>query len=395
MEYDYLTKFEEINADMSSDHGVDVTVICGTYNHVNYIADTLQGFVSQRTDCKFEVLVYDDASTDGTSDIVRKYALRYPNLIRAFIAEKNTYADPLRRATKGEWRRRFARGKYIALCEGDDYWIDPEKLHKQWMALEKHPEYDMCACRAEIITDAHSGEISEIRPRIGNGVLTTEEVILGGGQFIATAGLIYRKSLLDNFMRFERELSLDYVRQIKGSLRGGIYYIDDKMVAYRRFARGSWTSMMMSDKNKLHEQWQKEKRMLTVLDEETNGKYHDAIKERMKAYLTFEEQLGNRKSELISMIKSMNGTVYLWGMGRRGVDFEDFCIQEGIRLTGVCDKAFHSDMTKTYRGNMIESPEKVLVSSDNIIASNEIVFNDLKNIYTGNLINLQEYMPFG
>ena len=91
----------------------------------------------------------------------------------------------------------------------------------------------------------------------------------------------------------------------------------------------------------MHEQWQKEKRMLTVLDEETNGKYHDAIKERMKAYLSFEEQLGNRKSELISMIKSMNGTVYLWGMGRRGVDFEDFCIQEGIRLTGVCDNLYN------------------------------------------------------
>ncbi|MBO4909055.1 MAG: glycosyltransferase [Lachnospiraceae bacterium] len=395
MEYDQLTQFEEINVDVDPKADIDVTVICGTYNQYNYIRKALDSIVTQQANCSFELLIYDDSSTDGTSDIVREFALNYPSIVRAFIAKKNTYSDPLRVEARKEWRRCFVRGKYIATIEGDDYWIDPYKIQKQWRALEKHPECDMCACRASVVHEEDTQEVQEIRPQIGDGIISIENVILGGGQYLATAGLFYRCSMTEKIMEFENVLSLDYVKQIKGALRGGIYYIDDKMVAYRRFAKGSWTSNMMSDKNKLHEQWRKEKRMLTVLDEETGGKYHEAISERMKAYLTFEEQLGERKDELINLLASLRGTVFLWGMGRRGVDFEDFCMSEKITLTGVCDKAYKSDGITTERGNKIFTPEQVLGMADNILASNAVVYQYLKDKFVGNLVNLQEYMPYG
>ena len=103
----------------------------------------------------------------------------------------------------------------------------------------------------------------------------------------------------------------------------------------------------------------------------------------------------DRKKELMSMIASLTGTVYLWGMGRRGVDFEDFCIKENIRLTGVCDKAFQEDKIITERGSVIASTEHVLQNADNILASNSVIYDDLKDKYRGNLINLQDYMPYG
>lgn len=120
--------------DLSSPH---VTVICHTFQHVAYVRDTLDGFLMQRTTFPFEILVHDDASSDGTVAILQDYRDRYPDIIRLVLQTENQYQLGRRPASV---TFPAARGKYLATCEGDDYWTDPEKLQRQADYLDAHPE---------------------------------------------------------------------------------------------------------------------------------------------------------------------------------------------------------------------------------------------------------------
>ncbi|MGL4852642.1 MAG: glycosyltransferase family 2 protein [Phocaeicola sp.] len=117
-----------------------VTIITLTYNHVSYISECLEGLLNQQTTFPFEVIVHDDASIDKTTSIIRKYELKYPHLIKPIYQSVNQYRN-------GSILKRFcypkARGKYIAFCEGDDYWIDPFKLQKQIDFLEENTDYNL------------------------------------------------------------------------------------------------------------------------------------------------------------------------------------------------------------------------------------------------------------
>lgn len=116
-----------------------VSVCCITYNHFLYIRESIDSFLMQVTDFPFEVIIHDDASTDRTSEIIMEYAQKYPDIIKPIIQTENQFAKG------GLINPRFvfpkAKGKYIALCEGDDYWTDCNKLQKQVQFLEHHPEY--------------------------------------------------------------------------------------------------------------------------------------------------------------------------------------------------------------------------------------------------------------
>lgn len=122
-----------------------VAIDCITYNHGKFIRDTLEGFVMQRTDFPFVAIVHDDASTDGTADIIREYAERYPDIIKPILETENLYSkgdDSLGRVMREAIDASGA--KYVALCEGDDYWTDPLKLQKQIDFMEANPDYSMC-----------------------------------------------------------------------------------------------------------------------------------------------------------------------------------------------------------------------------------------------------------
>jgi len=113
-----------------------VSILCPTYQHVDFIEDAIRGFLGQDTDFPFEVLIRDDASTDGTAEIVRDYADRYPNVIRAVLETENRYPT----VTAGVVLMPLVRGEFITVCEGDDYWTDPRKLAIQRDGLLRHPE---------------------------------------------------------------------------------------------------------------------------------------------------------------------------------------------------------------------------------------------------------------
>ncbi len=118
-----------------------VTIQCCTYNHEPYIRECLNGFVIQKTDFCFEAIVHDDASTDGTAAIVREYAEKYPDIIKPLLETENQYSK--KDGSLNRIMDEHTHGKYIAICEGDDYWTDPLKLQKQVNFLESHPDYGM------------------------------------------------------------------------------------------------------------------------------------------------------------------------------------------------------------------------------------------------------------
>lgn len=258
---------------------IEVSVYCLAYNHEKYIRDALEGFVKQKTNFRYEVFVHDDASTDKTASIIREYEQKYPEIIKGIYQKENQYSQGVGILSTFIFPR--TSGKYIAMCEGDDCWIDENKLQKQFDALEKHPECDMCAHRAKLY-DCLRNRTTRVFPTIyEERVLGVEEVIYGEGGFLPTASIFYRKSIRSNIMNFQRIWNIDYSLQIRGALRGGIYFIPETMSFYRWNTEGSWTSRN-SDLVSQMELDKKREEMLLELNRETSGIYKKVIEKRLE-----------------------------------------------------------------------------------------------------------------
>ncbi len=121
-----------------------VSISCITYNHVSFIREAIEGFLMQKTTFPVELLIHDDASNDGTAEIIEEYERAHPSLFFPTYQTKNQFSQGVKVGVKNRER---ARGKYIALCEGDDYWTDPLKLQKQVELMEKQPQASMSVAR--------------------------------------------------------------------------------------------------------------------------------------------------------------------------------------------------------------------------------------------------------
>ena len=144
-----------------------VSIACLTYNHEKYIKDAIEGFLSQKTEFDYEILIHDDASTDRTADIIRRYEIKYPNKIYGIYQRENQLSKIIEDGNMlQDYLYPVCKGKYIALCEGDDFWIDPDKLQMQVNYLESHPE---CAavCHDAVCIDCRDATIYPIHPYFG------------------------------------------------------------------------------------------------------------------------------------------------------------------------------------------------------------------------------------
>lgn len=121
-----------------------VSIRCLVYNHEPYLRQCLDGFVMQKTDFAFEAIVHDDASTDKSADIIREYAAKYPDIIKPIFETENQYSKKDGSLNRIMYAAINPAVKYIAICEGDDYWTDPLKLQKQFDFMEANPEYSLC-----------------------------------------------------------------------------------------------------------------------------------------------------------------------------------------------------------------------------------------------------------
>ena len=257
---------------------VKVTVICLTYNHEAWIRDALEGFVNQRTPWTIEVLVHDDASTDGTAQIVREYESRYPSVIRGFYAPVNLKSQGV--LIPRDVLFPHIRGEFVALCEGDDYWTDPDKLRLQVEALEAEPGADICAHAAR--RQRPGGRVWFDAPRRRGSLIPAGDVILGGGGFVVTSSLLVRREKYMDVPPFRELLYNDYYLQIWGSLRGGMVFLARCMSVYRQGLPGSWTAR---HRGAAHSEYRVLIRnMLRSLDSYTEGRWSREIDLRIRLY---------------------------------------------------------------------------------------------------------------
>jgi len=257
---------------------VMVSVLCLAYNHEAWIRDALEGFVSQQAPFRFEILIHDDASTDGTAAIIRDYARRYPHLIRPVFQTENQYSQGIPVALR--FLAPLIRGRYVALCEGDDYWTDPHKLEKQVAALEAHPEADVCAHAALRLRDGRKD--GYVAPALHDTLLSTEKIIVGGGsRYVATGSLLCRADAY-RLQTPMREIRVnDYVLQLQASMRGGLYYLSDCMSVYRAGLPGSWNVRHSGRRCAVR---QINRQILQAFDQYTEGRFRKAVALRRALY---------------------------------------------------------------------------------------------------------------
>lgn len=217
-----------------------VSVYCATYNHVTFIRQCLEGFVMQKTSFPFEVLIHDDASTDGTQDIVREYAARYPDIIKPIYQKENQFSRGVKIYLTYVFPR--VKGKYIAMCEGDDYWTDPYKLQKQVDFLESHPDYVMCSSRFDKYWQ-ESGLLEEDPDKKFKGADYDLQNLIGGKWLTQTLTVMYRRSALD-LKRYEQYgMSLDMILFYELLKHGKGYCFPEVMGVYRYHEGGVWSEV--------------------------------------------------------------------------------------------------------------------------------------------------------
>lgn len=253
-----------------------VSIICNAYNHEKYIRDALEGFINQKTNFDYEVLIHDDASTDGTQRIIKEYEEKYPHIVKPIYQKTNKYSKGISITQKYQIPR--AKGKYLAICEGDDYWIDYKKLQLQVNALENNPTIDMCSHATKQYNWADKKFVRGIAPANKDCILTLKSIIEGGGAYLATSSLLFRKEIELHAPSFRKAYNIDYTLQVSGALNGGIYYINRYMSVYRFLTPESWTKTLRNNHKKKLVHKNKMRKVLRLIDKTTNRCFHQYIR---------------------------------------------------------------------------------------------------------------------
>jgi len=217
-----------------------VSIVCTTFNHEKYISQALDGFLSQVTNFPFEIIIHDDASTDETRSIIERYVEQYPLVIKPIFQEVNQYS--LGGFKPMVYAARRAKGHYLALCEGDDYWIDETKLQQQYDSLESQQNLDFCFHSAYQLKN----DVLEDKPDwvyAGRQLFQIKDILESAtGTFAPTASYMIRRNVIDLLPEwfFARAPVGDFFLEMYAAKKGGAFYLDTPMSVYRTLSDGSW-----------------------------------------------------------------------------------------------------------------------------------------------------------
>ncbi len=226
-----------------------VSVICLTYNHETVIEDALRGFLIQETKFPFEILIHDDASSDRTQEIVMEYARRYPRILKPICQAENQLSRGVKIIPAVLAR---AEGEYVALCDGDDYWVAPDKLRRQVRVLEENEGVDLCWHECHVL-EASSGKMSPRKSAsCAAGIVPLSAVIENDGGFIPTLSILMRRVAIEKMPEWFHSTApiSDYFYQIYAARRGGGICLKEVMGVSRSNLAGSWTRRTWTDAEK-------------------------------------------------------------------------------------------------------------------------------------------------
>jgi glycosyltransferase involved in cell wall biosynthesis len=214
-----------------------VSISCLAYNHEPYIEDALEGFLIQETDFPFEILIHDDASTDHTADKIREYEYNYPNLIKPIYQSVNQYSKQIKPVS--EFNDVRAKGKYIAICEGDDFWTDPFKLHKQVDILQADEKIVLVITNSSVCD--LNGKLIEkerlvIPPSNKQGSYNLHDFFSGGHRY-PTLSAVFRKESRDRISaqstRMHNPFLGDWILWVLLLAEGNSYFLNQVTASYR------------------------------------------------------------------------------------------------------------------------------------------------------------------
>ncbi|MFQ4139749.1 glycosyltransferase [Nodosilinea sp. PGN35] len=230
-----------------------VSVLVMTYNHVNFIAQALDSILMQQVNFDYEILISEDCSTDGTREIVLDYYQQFPDRIRLLLSEKNVRSNQV--VARGI---HAAQGQYIALLDGDDFWLSPHKLQKQVEFLDSHLDCALCFHNAQVVREDGTQECQNWTPDDQKQFSTLEDMWLGN--FIATCSTMFRRGLFGEVPEWYDDFFpiTDWPLHLLNAEHGLIGYIDEVMGAYRHHSGGLYSPFSQLQKlNKTLEFYQK------------------------------------------------------------------------------------------------------------------------------------------
>ncbi len=224
-----------------------VTISCTTYNQERYIEKCIEGFLKQETDFPVEILIHDDASTDNTPAIIRKYQSRYPKLINVILQEENQFS-------RGEMVNSFnfkkARGKYIALCHGDDYWTDREKLQKQVNVMESYGVAISGHPAREIdVEDNDRHCLSGFKVK-SISFFDSKALIKNDGNMLPFGSIMITDEAKELMLKNMPPVMFHSGIQLLAASKNGLVILPDAMMAYRVAVPGSTTEIMLGDNDR-------------------------------------------------------------------------------------------------------------------------------------------------
>lgn len=350
-----------------------VSIWCFTYNHEKYIRDALNGFLNQKTTFPYEIVIHDDASTDNTQLILKEYEEKYPQLIRVVYRKENIYSQGIWYDVMSQLEQEILKGKYIAYCEGDDYWIDENKLQIQVDYLEQNTDCFMVSHNARQLNYI-TNESRLVNLDYLTGDVPWEQIIMQSDIILPTASLVARREILYRDKIFHTSDVGDWALKLFSATKGRIYYFENVMSVYRYMHSGSWSKNIKEDIKKyiLHcikmivffekynfytdrvkEEWiisiihlfiegiirkyqeindRVSFELIEEIDKETNYVYNSYFKKIKKLYRFINDE--RYVYEELKEFCIKNDNIYIWGIGKYGTICAKHLEYMGIDIKG-------------------------------------------------------------
>lgn len=277
-----------------------VSVLIMTYNHEKFIRQALDSVAMQETNFEYEILISEDCSTDRTREIVLEFQMEHPDRVRLLLSEKNIHSNAI--VVRGI---QAARGQYIAMLDGDDYWTSPHKLQKQADFLDSHPECSLCFHNARIFHEDSGQAGANWTPPGQKQVSALEDIWMGN--FIATCSTMFRRGLIGEIPEWYNDFFpiTDWPLHILNAEHGKIGYIDEVMGVYRYHAGGLYSPFSETKKQ------QETLKFYRTINKHLNYRYDKIINIAISRYF-FEwaeeyQNRGDRKNMRASLKTCLSG----------------------------------------------------------------------------------------